>query len=190
MRTLAVCVLFSVIGYAGSALAEDTRPGTLSLDRELEERDLSRLALVQASPTNTIGEFTTDGCSGGLSDAWATLSLLLPAFQDAFGDRPPYEYCCTAHDRAYWRGETAQGYAKRLEADDALRRCVIDHGAQHRAEFAEQFQLSEETIVKNFRVIGDLIYFAVRKGGRPCSPFPWRWGYGWPNCEPLGDDPQ
>jgi hypothetical protein len=151
---------------------------------------MSRLARVQADPANTLAEFTTDGCSGGLSDAWATLSLLLPEFQDAFGDRPPYEYCCTAHDRAYWRGETAQGYVSRLEADDALRRCVIDHGAQHRAEFAERLQLSEEAIVKNFRVIGDLIYFAVRKGGKPCSPFPWRWGYGWPNCDPLGDGPQ
>jgi hypothetical protein len=44
--------------------------------------------------------------------------------------------------------------------------------------------------VKNFRVIGDLMYFAVRAGGKPCSPFPWRWGYGWPNCEPVGDGPE
>jgi hypothetical protein len=187
---IAACALFGIVGYTGAAVASDTNAETKSVDRTTEERDMSRLARVQADPANTLAEFTTDGCSGGLSDAWATLSFLLPAFRDALGDRPPYEYCCTAHDRAYWRGETAKGYAQRLEADDALRRCVIDHGAQHRAAFAEQFQLSEETIVQNFRVIGDLIYFAVRKGGKPCSPFPWRWGYGWPTCEPMGDGPQ
>lgn len=190
MRALAVCVLFGVIGYAGPGLAENTPAGTLSPDRELEERAMSRLARVQADPANTLAEFSTDGCSGGLSEGWATLSLLLPAFQTAFGDRPPYEFCCTAHDRTYWRGETAHGYAARLDADEALRRCVVDFGAQHRAEFAERFHLSDAAIVKNFRVIGDLMYFAVRAGGKPCSPFPWRWGYGWPNCEPVGDGPE
>jgi hypothetical protein len=190
MRTLAACMLFGVMAYPGSGLADNTPTGTLSLDQELEERDLSRLARVQTNPSNTIAEFTTDGCSGGLSEGWATLSRLLPAFRTAFGDRPPYEYCCTAHDRAYWRGETAQGYAKRLEADEALRRCVVDYGAQHRAEFAERFHLSEVTIVTNYKVIGDMMYSAVRVGGIPCSPFPWRWGYGWPNCEPIGAGPK
>jgi hypothetical protein len=189
-RVLVVCVLFSIIGDAGSALAENTPAEPVSHDRELEERDLSRLALVQSNPTNAIAEFTTDGCSGGLSEGWATLSRLLPAFRSAFGERPPYEFCCTAHDRAYWRGETAQGYAKRLEADDALRRCVVDYGVQHRSEFAERFHLPQDTIVKNFQVIGDLMYSAVRVGGKPCSSFPWRWGYGWPNCDPIGDHPK
>lgn len=182
MRALAVCLLFGVIGSASSGLAENTSTNTLALDRKLEERDLARLARVQTDPTNTIAEFTTDGCSGGLSEGWVTLSRLLPTFRTAFGDRPPYEFCCTAHDRAYWRGETAQGYIQRLEADDALRRCVVDYGAQHRAEFAERFHLPEDTIVNNFQVIGDLMYAAVRAGGKPCSRFPWRWGYGWPNC--------
>jgi hypothetical protein len=178
MRALAVCVLFGVIGYADSGLAENTG----ARDREAEELDLSRLSRVQADPAKAIAEFTTDGCSGGLSEGWATLSRLLPAFRTAFGDRPPYEFCCAAHDRAYWRGETVQGYAKRLEADETLRHCVVAYGAQHRAEFAERFHLPEDAIVTNFQAIGDLMYFAVRAGGKPCSPFPWRWGYGWPNC--------
>jgi hypothetical protein len=182
MRALTVCLLFGVIWHAGSVLAKDTNDKPLDRDRESEERELLRLAHVQADPANTIAEFTTDGCSGGLSDGWVTLSRVLPPFRTAFGDRPPYEFCCTTHDRAYWRGETDQGYAKRLEADETLRRCVVDYGAQHRAEFAERFHLPEDTIVTNFQIIGNLMYSAVRVGGKPCSSFPWRWGYGWPNC--------
>lgn len=182
MRALTVFLLVGVLWHAGSVLAKNAVDNTVDPDRESEERDLSRLALLKADPANTIAEFTTDGCSGGLSDGWVTLSKVLPAFRAAFGDRPPYEFCCAVHDRAYWRGETAQGYAKRLEADETLRRCVVGYGAQHRAEFAQRFHLPEDAIVNNFQVIGDLMYFAVRAGGKPCSSFSWRWGYGWPKC--------
>jgi hypothetical protein len=89
------------------------------------------------------------------------------------------------HDRAYWRGESVDGYARRLEADEALRRCVVDYGTQHRSEFAERFHLPEDVIMTNFQVIGDVMYHAVRAGGGPCTPFPWRWGYGWPPCPNL-----
>ena len=34
-----------------------------------------------------------------------------------------------------------------------------------------------------YEVIGDLMYRAVRIGGIPCSGLPWRWGYGWPECD-------
>ncbi|HET8760235.1 MAG TPA: hypothetical protein VFN94_04155 [Nitrospiria bacterium] len=182
MRAITVFLLVGVLWHADPVLAKNAGDHTVDPDRTSEERDLSRLAHVQADPANTIAEFTTDGCSGGLSDGWVTLSRVLPAFRSAFGDRPPYEFCCTTHDRAYWRGETEHGYAKRLEADETLRRCVIDYGTQHRAEFAERFRLPEDTIVTNFQAIGDLMYLAVRAGGKPCSSFPWRWGYGWPKC--------
>lgn len=175
-------VLFGLIWPAGSGRAETSGRDTVAVDRALEEQGLSRLARVQNDPANRIAEFTTDGCSGGLSEGWAALSRVLPAFRTAFGERPPYEFCCATHDRAYWQGETVQGYARRLEADEALRRCVVDFGTRHRSEFAERFHLPEDVITTNFGVIGDLMYYAVRAGGGPCTPFPWRWGYGWPPC--------
>ncbi|MBI3563391.1 MAG: hypothetical protein HY080_16930 [Gammaproteobacteria bacterium] len=167
----------------GCAAADN--PG-LNLDQQLEEWYLTRLAAVQADPQNHLAEFSSDGCSGGLSDGWTSLSKLLPAFKKKFADHPPYEPCCVTHDRAYWRGDVEQGYIKRKQADTALRACVVNYGENHRAEFAEEFKLSEDNIVRNFRVIADMMYYAVRLGGKPCSYLPWRWGYGWPDCS-LGE---
>ena len=166
--------------FAGAANPVET------LDRQLEEMQMARLAEIQTNKVNKLVEFTTDGCSGGLSAGWETLSKHVPAFQKKFGDHPPYEFCCVAHDRAYWRGETVQGFAKRQQADAALRQCVMEYGREHRREFAQEFTMSEQTIVQNFTVISDMMYYAVRLGGKPCSYLPWRWGYGWPEC-PLPD---
>ena len=33
----------------------------------------------------------------------------------------------------------------------------------------------------------DMMYRAVRIGGGPCTGLPWRWGNGWPGCNPIGD---
>lgn len=167
-----------------TAQAADTHP-LLKIERDLEDQYLSRLAQVQANPQNKLAPFTTDGCSGGLSEGWSTLSKIFPAFKAKFGDAPPYESCCVVHDRDYWRGETEQGYAKRLQSDETLRACVIDYGKQHRSEFAREFSLSEDTIEKNFTITANLMFHTIRLGGKPCSYLPWRWGYGWANCPIL-----
>jgi len=143
---------------------------------------MARLRAVQQTPGSTLSEFTTDGCSGGLSAGWAALAQALPAFRSRFGDRPPYESCCETHDRAYWTGATEDGYGARHAADEALRACVRDYGSRHRAKFASDFGISEEQIVRNFEIISTLMYDAVRLGGGPCTALPWRWGYGWPQC--------
>lgn len=166
---------------AGPAIAGSDKP-IKSLDQELEEHEMARLAEVQADPANHLTDFITDGCSGGLSAGWTTLSKTIPIFKTKFGEHPPYEFCCVTHDRAYWRGETKDGYQQRLLADKALRQCVMSYGTEHRQEFAREFNLSEETIVNNFQIISGLMYYAVRAGGKPCSYLPWRWGYGWPDC--------
>lgn len=89
--------------------------------------------------------FTTDGCSGGMSRLWRRL----------FKTPPPWEGCCEAHDRLYWRGGTAQ---QRSMADYKLMACVARRGYPGWAF---------------------LMWLAVRVGGHPLLPFKWRWGYGW-----------
>jgi hypothetical protein len=183
---LSVWAFTTILAVTQIALARaDEHHPLLQIERDVEEWQMSRLAQVQAEPLNKLAPFTTDGCSGGLSDGWSSLSKLFPAFKTKFGDAPPYEACCVEHDRAYWRGETEQGYRKRLQADETLRACVMEYGKQHRQAFAKEFAVSEETVEKNFSLTANLMYHAVRLGGQPCSYLPWRWGYGWADCPLL-----
>lgn len=106
---------------------------------------ISLLALyalaVSLTKQDKLAAFTSDGCS-------------------AFPDGTPSQNalwlaCCTAHDRAYWRGGS---YADRLAADQALEQCVADVGEPE---------------------IALLMLAGVRVGGSPLFPTPFRWGYGW-----------
>lgn len=151
-----------------SGMSDD---GALRVDIAFENWQMSLLAKAQNVPGVDIREFTTDGCSGGLSNGWSYLAEVVPQFARRFGQSPPWEPCCVEHDRAYWRGSTENGYEKRLLADQALRMCVIQTGEKHGKGVARHFQIAAE-----------LMYNAVRLGGKPCSLLPWRWGYGWPNC--------
>ncbi len=73
---------------------------------------------------------------------------------------PPWLGCCVNHDQIYWEGGPAQW---RRNADLGLYRCVRNNGHP---------------------IIACLMWLAVRVGGHPLLPFPWRWGYGWkyPRC--------
>lgn len=66
-----------------------------------------------------------------------------------------WRQCCIEHDIAYWCGGPA---AARDKADLLLRACVVAAGREDAAAW---------------------MYYAVRLGGGPLLPFPWRWGYGW-----------
>lgn len=70
----------------------------------------------------------------------------------------PWRAACVEHDYEYWRGGTK---IQRLQADLRLRASVA--GAGH-------------------PVWAFLMFWAVRVGGHPYLPFPWRWGFGhsWP----------
>ena len=59
---------------------------------------------------------------------------------------------------------------------------LVRYGREHREAFAREFHMSPQTIEQNFRIVAALMYRAVRVGGMPCTPFAWRWGYGWPPC--------
>ena len=152
--------------------------------RELEELRLRQLQTVQNYAD--IATFTTDGCSGGQSQSWELLAKILPGFERQFGDEPPWKTCCVTHDKEYWRGNTVDGYIKRKHADDELKQCVVDTGAELTSQLSVKYSVSEEEIRHAFSVTAEIMYRAVRLGGQPCSLLPWRWGYGWDNCAYVG----
>jgi len=151
------------------------------IERQLEEKRLQRL-LVEKQKGYKIGPFKTDGCSGGQSDSWAYFADVFPLFVTHFGKRPPWEACCVAHDRLYWQGETEDGFKKRQQADLTLKQCVIAVGEDLAPNLAARYGLNPDDVMRTFNITGELMYRAVRVGGKPCTPFSWRWGYGWLPC--------
>ncbi len=152
--------------------------------REFEELRLRQLQTVQDS--GALAPFTSDGCSGNLSSSWKLLATRLPGFGDEFGEAPPWENCCLAHDREYWRGSAVEGFRQREDADQRLRQCVVDTGARLAPALSLKYSVTDEKVRQAFSHIAGLMYQAVRLGGQPCSLLPWRWGYGWPNCAFAG----
>jgi len=148
----------------------------------IEEQALAWLAQTRQAPGAELAPFASDGCSGGLSAGWQLFAETSTRFRARYGERPPWEACCVAHDRLYWRGETENGYALRQAADTELRQCVIDTGAAQAEEFAPALEKTPAEVEALFTQAAELMYVAVRIGGGPCSGLPWRWGYGWPQC--------
>lgn len=169
-----------LLGTLLAPLAADPLPEPV---QAFESRQMQRLAEQQHHPEARIGPFASDGCSGGLSATWQELAQTLPFFAAYFGEIPPWEHCCVAHDRAYWRGDTVHGYQRRLEADQALRACVIETGKSESRQLAERLGVAVSEVDQAFVLIAESMYRAVRFGGGPCTGLPWRWGHGWPECE-------
>lgn len=173
-------------GYCG----DPEQNGSLmdSLERTLELDRHHRLIKTMQYPDTTVAAFVTDGCSGGLSVGWQYLSERISGIKQVHGELPPWESCCVDHDRSYHTAEgpetTAEkSFEARREADEVLRSCVQEVGAIRAPELADQYGLSREEVGFIYKIIGDLMYRSVRLGGIPCSGLPWRWGYGWPECE-------
>ena len=160
---------------------------TTTMSERIEARLLERLAGVQGESDEELAPFTSDGCSGGLSRGWKYLSRRFPQFAERFGERPPWEACCLEHDHAYWRGRAENGYAARKAVDEALRQCVRERGEELSEEVAERWETTPEEVQAAFEIAGQIMYGAVRIGGRPCTPFAWRWGYGWPACDEASE---
>jgi len=189
-RRSAIPLVLGLLVGAGSAADEPApnEPMMDTLERQLELDRHARLALRRSAPDSRLAPFTTDGCSGGLSAGWDYLGAWFARFRTVHGDRPPWESCCVAHDRLYHaagpRDATPEeSFERRRDADLALRACVIETGAERVHELSAEYGLSEEQIAGLYRTVADLMYRSVRLGGIPCSPFPWRWGYGWPACD-------
>lgn len=163
-----------IISLSLLTLSSSTGAGVLTdIEKELEQKRLLRLSA--AKQGQQIQPFHTDGCSGGLSTGWEYFAGKFPKFSSRFGDTPPWETCCITHDLAYWQGETDNGYEARRQADTTLRTCVEQTGITVEDEPNDEVSL-------RLKITALLMYRAVRLGGKPCTSFAWRWGYGWPTC--------
>lgn len=77
---------------------------------------------------------------------------------------PPWNDLCVQHDQAYWAGGT--------RADRFIADCDLMCGVMMRGHMT----------------IAVLMFLAVRLGGHPLLPLPWRWGYGFKFPHPY--DPE
>jgi len=159
-----------------------------ALERQLELGRQEQLYAQRVDTENALAPFTTDGCSGGLSVGWEYLADRTESFREVHGARPPWEACCIVHDRAYHIGgsrksNAVESFEARMEADKALRTCVLEIGEIRSHELGTEYGFTAKEVDALYTAIADLMYRAVRIGGIPCTGLPWRWGYGWPQCE-------
>ncbi len=181
-----------LVACATSTSAQQAETGRAAIDQEagfgdfLERPGHVALLEVMAAARFEPLPFTTDGCSGGMSEGWRTLADLFPDWAQAHGGLPPWEECCVTHDRAYHDSGGArsadQSLAARRQADIALRQCVADTAEAEKEALARHYDVSEETVTFMFARISEAMHAAVRVGGGPCSGLPWRWGYGFDDC--------
>ena len=159
-----------------------------TIERHLEIERHKQLLAKKRKPDSTLAEFTTDGCSGGLSVGWEYLADAIPHFQAVHGKRPAWESCCITHDRAYHTGGPSGGtaetsYEARKEADLTLKNCVLATASKRGPKLMKEYGIPETEVKRIYIVIAELMYRSVRIGGMPCTNLPWRWGYGWPECD-------
>lgn len=187
-RGVAAALLGLLAGLAAptGVLADPVHGQDSATRPSIEMAGHRRLSRVMAETGYRATPFVTDGCSGGLSRAWAAIADLVPAFAGIHDAHPPWEACCVAHDRAYHVAGGARtardSHRARLAADEALRKCVRDTGALRRAQLVDSYGVTDAQVAAAYALIADAMFNAVRLGGGPCSALPWRWGYGYPDC--------
>ena len=93
----------------------------------------------------------SDGCSGGMSAMYARMTFL----HKNNNRKLRWHECCVIHDEAYYYGGNKQ---EKKQADKALSQCV--------------------TAVIGHKFLGKAMQLAVKVGGSPHLPTPYRWGYG------------
>ena len=185
--------MFAVaIHLAGSRVSADSaaRAGADpdGLEYRLEIAGHEKLTSLKNNPLNQLNDFVSDGCSGGLSIGWEYLAGKVQKFEEIHGRKPPWEACCISHDSAYHSAggrdiSAVDSFEQRRRADQLLKQCVQRTGTERSADLVGVYGASGEDIELLYEVVSDLMYRAVRIGGVPCTGLPWRWGYGWPDCE-------
>lgn len=166
--TAFAALALAISGAVWWTLDRRSDPSGTVLDRTAEL--WAHKALMDARNGQTLAQFSTDGCSGGMSALWRQLSADFPTLADIAGTHPPWEECCIAHDRTYFSAGNAttaeESFEARRVADNALYQCIVKSDPANGP-------------------IADAMYLAVRAGGGPCTGLNWRWGYGLPGCLPL-----
>lgn len=179
--------LLAILLLGGPVQAQDWTSGPTA--RTLETPRHAALMALVTGPETTLAPFTTDGCSGGLSEAWQVVANRFPDFAQTHESQPPWEGCCVTHDRTYHNAGLATdptaSFEARLAADTALKSCVISSGKDRIDGLAATYQVPPDQIEAAYQNIAHTMFIAVRFGGGPCSGLPWRWGYGYPSCSAL-----
>lgn len=169
---------------ATQATAQDAE--TTAFLRAVEMPSQRALEKVRRDPETELGPFTTDGCSGGLSEGWRILSSRFPIFADAHMENPPWEDCCVTHDQSYHSAggdlDAEASFEARLLADNNLMLCVRSSQTERENALYLLYGMSPEDVAIAYDAIANAMFLAVRFGGGPCSGLPWRWGYGYPGC--------
>jgi len=185
---LAAVIAMTSFSTASAQQAADPPDTNTSLEYRIEISQHEQLVKTRTSAGAKLAPFASDGCSGGLSVGWNLVSSTFPEIARLHGDQPPWERCCLAHDRLYHTGGPVNADAKmsfeaRRAADEQLRQCVMEVGEERTEDLATAYGLSRERVILLYRATAEIMYRAVRLGGAPCTPLPWRWGFGWPLCK-------
>lgn len=193
MTSFKIVIIFLIIlSVTGTVLFitqdyGDPHPTMDAVERGLETGRHERLLASIAESDAVMSDFTTDGCSGGLSIGWEQFAARFPEFAARHGALPPWQECCVIHDRHYHAGSAgtlsaSESFERRKQADLDLKACVVDTGVQRSTVLQDIYGLTEIQVRDFYEAISELMYRAVRVGGIPCTDQPWRWGYGWPRC--------
>lgn len=174
----------ALLTLALTSLPFPAAPQDLGVQYRLERPAHEALRDIRTALDAQLSPFETDGCSGGLSDAWRMTANTFPAFSEVHEEKPPWEACCVVHDRAYHSGGTdpapEKSYSERLTADEALEACVVAEGDK-RAEDGF-YDADPDTVRSAYTSVARLMYLSVRVGGGPCTGLSWRWGFGYDPC--------
>ena len=176
---------------ASGAAAQDLSDLAIEVGRAVELPAHQTLMSMVDQQGTELSEFTTDGCSGGMSAVWTFIAASFPAFSDTHRNAPPWHDCCVEHDREYHTASGATGaeasFDSRLLADEELRACIAATAEQRKEELVKVYNTNEKTVVEAYNAIAGAMFHSVRLGGGPCSGLPWRWGYGYPQCPTIFD---
>lgn len=182
-------MLFGILWtLTATSLPAQDQSTMVSVQKKFEMPAHRSLSAVIGDPSNSLSDFETDGCSGGMSWSWRVVADVFPDFEAAQGAEPPWEACCVVHDQAYHNAggttDAEASFLARLAADEALWQCVAEPPQDDIASMATRYDVSQDQVRFAYDLIADSMFNAVRFGGGPCSGLPWRWGFGYPGCLP------